>query len=440
MDEQEFERDEQLLEARRLKRLEQRRQRKMQQRIVLGVLLIILILSIVLIVRGCKSRQSAQDAPSSSQTVSENTPQSVVSTEPDTTVTIAAVGDIMMYDEQLATALQSDGTYDFTPSFAAVSGSTVSADLTVGNLELNFCGEPYAGKPDFRAPESLAQTLSSIGFDILQTANTYSIQNGLSGLQSTIRYLDAAGLSHVGTYAALDDKTSLGGVLLKNVNGVKIAFIAYTKGLNYLTLPEGEEYAVDVLYTDYASDFNKINTSAILDSVNAAKALQPDVIIAMLHWGSEGDSAVTDSQTKIKNLLFENGVDAIIGSHSHIVGPMEEEQVTTTDGVEKTCFAAYSLGNFFSSMDDSYAKNCRESVVLNLSFTKNGQTGATSLSDVSYTPIYIMDNGENAETRYELLPIRSAINSGLFPDMEQTLTDAIAHLRTATASDYDSGK
>lgn len=440
MDEQEFERDEQLLEARRLKRLEQRRQRKMQQRIVLGVLLIILILSIVLIVRGCKSRQSAQDAPSSSQTVSENTPQSVVSTEPDTTVTIAAVGDIMMYDEQLAAALQSDGTYDFTPSFAAVSGSTVSADLTVGNLELNFCGEPYAGKPDFRAPESLAQTLSSIGFDILQTANTYSIQNGLSGLQSTIRYLDAAGLSHVGTYAALDDKTSLGGVLLKNVNGVKIAFIAYTKGLNYLTLPEGEEYAVDVLYTDYASDFNKINTSAILDSVNAAKALQPDVIIAMLHWGSEGDSAVTDSQTKIKNLLFENGVDAIIGSHSHIVGPMEEEQVTTTDGVEKTCFVAYSLGNFFSSMDDSYAKNCRESVVLNLSFTKNGQTGATSLSDVSYTPIYIMDNGENAETRYELLPIRSAINSGLFPDMEQTLTDAIAHLRTATASDYDSGK
>ena len=440
MDEQEFERDEQLLEARRLKRLEQRRQRKMQQRIVLGVLLIILILSIVLIVRGCKSRQSAQDAPSSSQTVSENTPQSVVSTEPDTTVTIAAVGDIMMYDEQLAAALQSDGTYDFTPSFAAVSGSTVSADLTVGNLELNFCGEPYAGKPDFRAPESLAQTLSSIGFDILQTANTYSIQNGLSGLQSTIRYLDAAGLSHVGTYAALDDKTSLGGVLLKNVNGVKIAFIAYTKGLNYLTLPEGEEYAVDVLYTDYASDFNKINTSAILDSVNAAKALQPDVIIAMLHWGSEGDSAVTDSQTKIKNLLFENGVDAIIGSHSHIVGPMEEEQVTTTDDVEKTCFVAYSLGNFFSSMDDSYAKNCRESVVLNLSFTKNGQTGATSLSGVSYTPIYIMDNGENAETRYELLPIRSAINSGLFPDMEQTLTDAIAHLRTATASDYDSGK
>ena len=441
MDEQEFERDEQMLEARRLKRLEQRRQRKLQQRIVLGVLLVILMLSIVLIVRGCKSRQAVKQSETNGDTTqTAAAPESVVPTEPDTSVTIAAVGDIMMYDEQLAAAQQADGTYDFTQSFAAVSGYTVSADLTVGNLELNFCGEPYAGKPDFRAPESLAKTLSAIGFDVLQTANTYSIQNGLSGLQSTIRYLDAAGISHVGTYAAQDDKTSLGGVLLKNVNGVKIAFIAYTKGLNYLTLPEGEEYAVDVLYTDYASDFNKINETALLDSVNAAKALSPDVIVAMLHWGSEGDSAVTDSQKKIKNLLFENGVDAIIGSHSHIVGPMEEEQVTTVDGSEKTCFVAYSLGNFFSSMDDSYAKNCRESVVLNLTFTKNGQTGDTKLSNISYTPLYIMDNGEGSETRYEILPIRSAINSGLFQDMEQTLTDAIAQLRAATASDYDSGK
>lgn len=439
MDEQEFERDEQMLEARRLKRLEQRRRRKMQQRILLGVLLVIVILSMVLILRGCKSRQTApQDAqPEATQ---PDAVQSVVPTEPDTTITIAAVGDIMMYDEQLAAALQGDGTYDFTQSFAAVSGSTVSADLTLGNLELNFCGEPYSGKPNFCAPESLASALSAVGFDLLQTANTYSIQNGLSGLQSTICYLDAAGLSHVGTYAAKDDRDALGGVVLKNVNGVKVAFIAYTKGLNYLTLPEGEEYTVDVLYTDYASDFDEIDEDALLRSVESARALSPDAIIALMHWGSEGDSAVTDSQKKIKTLLFENGVDAIIGSHSHIVGPMAEETITLEDGQEKTCFVAYSLGNFFSSMDDSYAKNCRESVVLNLSFTKNGQTGETKLSGISYTPLYIMDHGEDAQTRYEILPIRSAINSGLFPELEQTLTDAIAHLRTATESDYDSGK
>lgn len=201
MDEQEFERDEQLLEARRLKRARTAppaqgaaahcsRRAAGDSDFVDG--------------SDCPRLQEPQRAAGAVRRDGGCTAECagiVVPTEPDTTVTIAAVGDIMMYDEQLDAARQDDGTYDFTSSFAAVSGSTVSADLTVGNLELNFCGEPYSGKPDFRAPESLAKTLSSIGFDVLQTANTYSIQNGLSGLQSTIRYLDAAGLSHVGTYA-----------------------------------------------------------------------------------------------------------------------------------------------------------------------------------------------------------------------------------------------
>lgn len=95
----------------------------------------------------------------------------------------------MITDDLLADARQPDGSYQFAESFAAVSGYTLSADLAIGNLECNFCGEPYAGKPDYRAPDSLAMTLSTIGFDLLQTANTCSIQNGLSGLQSTMTRL-----------------------------------------------------------------------------------------------------------------------------------------------------------------------------------------------------------------------------------------------------------
>ena len=96
MDEQEFERDEQLLEARRLKRLEQRRRRKVQQRIVLGVLLVILILSMVLIARGCKSRSAQQEQSGETADAQQNAPESVVPTEPDTTVTIAAVGELWL--------------------------------------------------------------------------------------------------------------------------------------------------------------------------------------------------------------------------------------------------------------------------------------------------------------------------------------------------------
>ena len=442
---------EQLQQARRLRRLEQKRRRKRQQRLVLGALLLVVVLVVLLIVRGCVSKKAPPVIPGSEQAearADEQTP--IVETEPDTIINIAAVGDIMCYQDQMDACLQADGSYDFSPAFAAVSGHTISADLTVGNLELNFCGQPYSGKPDFRAPDALADTLAAIGFDVLQTANTYSIQNGLTGLRSTIGRLNAVGISHVGTYAVQEDKTTNEGVLLKNVSGVKIAFLSYTKGLNGLRLPDGSEFAVDLFYSDYDTDFKHLDTVGISRSVEAAKALDPDIIIAMLHWGNEGSNERTEAQNKLAELLFENGVDAILGTHSHIVGELESRTVNV-DGREKTCFVAWSLGNFYSSMSESYAQSCRNGIVLNLEFTKNGETGETSLTGVTYTPVYFCDTedsvrededepGEEPRTRFEVLPIRSALSSGLFPDRTETFTQAISDLRKATNSDFDSGK
>ena len=188
--------NEELLEARRLRRQEQKRRLLMRQRVLAVVLLVIVILSLILILRGCRNRREHPELYVKKDSALE------LQTEPDATVNIAAVGDIMITDDLLADAKQPDGSYQFAESFAAVSGYTLSADFTIGNLECNFCGEPYAGKPDYRAPDSLATTLSTIGFDLLQTANTCSIQNGLSGLQSTIDTLTNAGIDHAGTYTS----------------------------------------------------------------------------------------------------------------------------------------------------------------------------------------------------------------------------------------------
>lgn len=435
MDNMERRQNEELMEARRLRRLEQKRRLLLRQRVLAVVLLVIVVLSLILILRGCRKRREHPEL------YEKQTDTLRVETEPDKTVTLCAVGDIMISDEQLADAKQPDGSYDFAESFAAVSGYTLSADLAIGNLECNFCGAPYAGKPDYRAPEALAQTLSTIGFDLMQTANTCSIQNGLSGLQSTISTLTAAGIDHVGTYASEAERAQNDGVVVKTVNGVKIAFIAYTKGLGGLQLPEGAQYAVDLLYKDYSTDYESLDMDALLESVDAAKALKPDVIIALLHWGSEATLEATDTQQRITSQLFARGVDAVLGSHSHLVGKMQTVDVTTDDGKNKTCFVAYSLGNFFSSQTSSYASGCQQSVILNLQFTKNGSTGETTLSSVSYTPLYLYDHGSSAEgSRYEILPIRTAIASGLFADENQTLTNAISDLRTKTESDFDSGK
>ena len=435
MEELELEQNEQLLEQRRLRRLEQKRRRKTQQRMVLGLLALIVVLALVLIVRGCR----AKPAPAP---VEPSTPAEPVDTaapaepEADSVVQLTAVGDIMIYDDILAAAQTAEGVYDFSDCFSAVAAYTMAADLTVGNLELNFCGAPYAGKPDFRAPEALAGTLRDIGFDVLQTANTYSIQNGMTGLSGTISALDAVGIDHVGTYATQAERDASGGVLVKTVNGVRIAFIAFTKGVNNLTLPEGSEFAVDLLYTDYDSDYSKVAQDAIVQTAKNAAATDADIVIAMLHWGSEYDNTITDTQKKIESLLLENGVDVILGSHSHVVGNLTEKTVQRGND-EKTCFVAYSLGNFFSSQTQS---GTMESVLLNLEITKSGKTGQTSITNVGYIPLYILKQETDGQPKIQVLPVRSAITSGLFEDQAQTLTDAIADLRANTASDYDSGK
>lgn len=432
MEEQEYRPDDQALEIRRLKRLHQKKKRKTQQRILLGVLALLLILGAVLLLRGCRKEPVEEEADPVDPGEQE------VSVEPDTVVTMAAVGDIMFYQDQLDAARGWSGVYDFTGCFSAVSPYTLAADLTVGNLELNFCGKPYSGYPEFRAPDDLAAHLAGIGFDILQTANTYSITNGLAGLNSTIQCLDAAGLEHVGTYASAEEANTNGGVLIRDIKGIRIAFLAYTKGLNGFSLPEGSEYAVNLLYTDYDSEYSEIDRDSILKSISAAKAQSPDIIIAMLHWGSEFDAEITDSQKQIQKLMLENGVDVILGSHSHIAGPMEEVPVTTVDGEQKTCFVAYSLGNFVASQSQ---ENTKPSVLLNLEITKSGKTGTTSITDIGYIPLYMATTLDEEESPvFQVLPIRTAVSSGLFPELDQVMTDALSELRTSTDSDYDSGK
>lgn len=424
MADQEYERDEQLLEARRLKRLELKRKRMIRKRITWGVLFLVVVVLIVIIFKSCggKDEQPPVTPPDDSDIMEETT------TPTTSTATLAAVGDIMVYESQLQDALETDGTYNFLTALAPVSSLLTDADVTVGNFEANFAGEPYSGFPSFRAPESLASTLSGLGFDILQTANTYSIQNGLSGLTSTINTIRNAGMDTLGTYLSADDKAE-NQVVVRDVNGIRIAFIAFTKGLNNLTLPEGSEYCVDLLYSDYDTTYSNINTTAITTAVAAAQAEDPDVIVAMVHWGSEYETAVSDSQEAIADLLIQNGVDVILGSHPHMVGPMEQRTVTV-DGEEKNVFIAYSLGNFMAAMEREDQTNLHESVVLNLEFTKTGDE--TTISKANYVPIYLFDNGEDAATRYEVRPIADVLDNNPDDATKTLMEQALQTLETNT--------
>ncbi len=437
-----FERDDDLLEQRRMRRMEMKRKRQKQQRIILIAAAVVLVLLIVLLVKGCSPKQPKDDQQDIILPPSEE--EEVIVAEPDRKATLAAVGDIMFYDTQLMDAQQEDLSYDFSDCFLAVSAYTMNADLTVGNLEMNMTGSaPYAGKPSWNAPEILANNLQSLGFDVMLTANTYSITNGLNGLANTAKFLNSVGIDNVGTHISdPDEQPGAGAIMRETPSGIKVAFIGFTKGVDGRTLPTNNEYCVDLLYSDYTDTYTKIDATTILDRIDDAKALKPDVIVALCHWGSEFELGISESQEDITELMLENGVDVILGSHSHVAGPMGYMDVTTTDGEKKTCFVAYSLGNFVSDMDKEYSM---ESLILNLEFTKSGATGKTTISNASYTPLYILDAGEGVDGRFQVLPIRSAIQSKLFESFEPQMTEAISNLEKNTklsenSKSFDSGR
>ena len=345
-------------------------------------------------------------------------------------VTIAAVGDIFMSDEVIEQANLHNGSYDFLPTMNGVFAAVSNADLTFGNFEGNFNGSPY-GPHHGSYPDELCSTLKNAGFDILQTANSFSLTAGMTGLKQTKSLIDGMGMVSLGTYADSADKAD-SQVRVFDVNGIRVAFIAFTKSINGMTIPEGTDSCVDLLYTDYDGDFNYVDTEGILAVLDTAKAKNPDVIIAGLHWGSENVTTVTTTQSEISDLLFQNGVDAILGTHSHVVSSVEKRQIILEDGSRKNVVLAYSLGDFC----EVGPGDCNVTPILKMDFAKNRITGKVSLNKLYFTTVASVDLGEEAPLRYSIFDADNAIElyeSNYYDRISSSLYDKLIEQRQALA-------
>jgi len=147
------------------------------------------------------------------------------------TVNLTFVGDAMQHAPQITAAQQPDGTYDYSPCFEQLKGDITWADLAVVNLECPLGGKPYTGYPCFSAPDSYAQTLRDVGFDLFLTANNHCLDRRDKGLIRTCQALDSMGIAHIGTYRNQQERDRLIPYIV-NVKGVKIAFLDYTYGTN----------------------------------------------------------------------------------------------------------------------------------------------------------------------------------------------------------------
>lgn len=317
--------------------------------------------------------------------------------QPPTQITIAFGGDINITDKVVA-AGKTAGGYNYSPIFQEIAPVLAGADAAVINLEGNLYGEPY-GTQSTSAPKELMRALQGAGVDFVQMANSCVLNNGMGGLRQTLAGIRDAGMEGIGAFTDDAEYEKYRGFTLTEINGVKVAFVAFTKGMDGLSLPAGKDNLVNLLYKDYTSSYSEINTEGITTILRNIQLEKPDLTIALLHWGSAYNGIVSDSQKDIVKLMQKEGVNAIVGTHSHYVQDVEFDPDNNT-------LVAYSLGDLLGDADKH---NTNASTILQLQITKDHATGVTSITGYEHTPVYIATPENDGVNGMRLLRIRDAI-------------------------------
>lgn len=298
---------------------------------------------------------------------------------------ITFTGDILIYESQDKGCLGKDGKRDYRPIFEQVKQLLDQSDYVVGSFETTTAGEK-AGythtATSFNTPDELLPALKWAGIDLLTTANNHCFDRGEAGLRRTITKIIENSLEYTGTRLSGEESN----YLIKDFDGTKVAFLAYTYGTNSRSngyiIPKGKEYLVNltrpqdepvhrptwkkvagkilslvhlpksaggvqedcVSAMEVSSDRNMLYENKMLDIIREAKK-KVDVVIMCLHSGGQFNSKVGDYTRHLFDIIADAGADAIICNHAHTILPIYKRG---------NCLVASALGNFSFAPGEGY--------------------------------------------------------------------------------------
>ncbi|MBN1158564.1 MAG: CapA family protein [Bacteroidales bacterium] len=293
-------------------------------------------------------------------------------------------GDVMGHDAQINVAWDARlNSYNFEPVFRYISGYIQVADIAVVNLEVTLAGPPYKGYPEFSSPDELAHAARDAGFDVFLQANNHALDRGQNGFKRTIAVLDSLNVLHTGTFLNETDRQKNHPLILEK-NSIRIALLNYTYGTNGLVIPE-------------PFIINRIDTLQIREDIEKAKRASPDFIVIAIHWGNEYERFENQSQRDLAQFMLNCGADAVIGSHPHVVQPVQLFYSNDTSGHN---IVAYSLGNFVSNQRDHYRDG---GIVFEIVLEKTA--GKTHVKDYSYLPYWVYREDLTERSAFYVLPV-----------------------------------
>ncbi|MDR1809406.1 MAG: CapA family protein [Prevotella sp.] len=295
-------------------------------------------------------------------------------------VKLLFAGDAMQHQSQIDAAKTPDG-YDYSSYFGLIRNRIDSADIAIVNLEVTLAGKPYTGYPTFSAPDEFAAELKKTGFDVFLTANNHVLDKGRKGLERTIAQLDTLDVKHLGSYINSHQRNLLYPLMLLK-NGIRMALLNYT-------------YDTNGIKVQYPNIVNYIQKDSILSDIRKAKQLNPDIIIANMHWGLEYKLTHNYEQKKLADLLIENGVNLVIGSHPHVVQPIDVRK--KGDSIKNVI--VYSLGNFVSGMK---APNTDGGLLVNIDLSKD-EKGIVRIDSCYHSLVWVHKQG--IKPQIQLVPV-----------------------------------
>ena len=328
--------------------------------------------------------------------------------------TLLAAGDIMTHMPLVRSAKAGDG-YDFSGIFTHVKSYISTADYAVVNLETTLSGtaggKEYTGYPDFNAPDAVATGAAVSGFDMMLTGNNRCYDYGTAGMLRTLETVRAAGMDTLGVKASVEETD----YLVKDLNGIKVGMLCYT----FADIDRDRNTPIiDGVQTDskvagllHVFDYGKLDMfyAEMEYHIATMRAAGAEAIVMYIHWGDEFNTIPSNSQKAMAQRLCDMGVDVIVGSHPHVVQPME--LLTSTDGANQT-LCAYSLGNFLSNQraDNIGLTTGHSEDGLMLRFTLSKYSnGEVFVESAELIPTWVLIRGSDNNKTYQIIPLDSAV-------------------------------
>ncbi len=323
---------------------------------------------------------------------------------------ILAAGDVMVHSPQLKAQYDSSTkTYNFDNNFKYVKKYIEKADYSLANLETTLAGNdvyPYSSYPMFNSPDELADSLKNAGFDLLSTINNHSYDKSDLGVSRTLKTLKEKGFDTVGTRENESDDD----FLIKEINNIKVGFTSYSYG----DIKDGTKYLNGIKVSKESGDkmnvFDASNVDNAFDTISTTldKMKDTDIQVAILHWGVEYTRDEIDFQNKLAQKLCDAGVDIIIGSHPHVVEPVET--IKSTDG-KNECVVVYSLGNYISNQRrETVGAYSEDGLMVNFDITKKSNEDKATVKKVTCIPTWVNKYNNGVKDVYEIIPIEDKDN------------------------------